>query len=200
MDSEEGRQHLMTQGLLLPGEWETMVAGDRHTTCFWWISLCAVRLYREGVYPAEFATRITLAISSIRAQANDLMSSLDRDKPIPYVAMCGLLVKMNVLIFTSWKGVQWSIWLHSIGQPVWGESRFWVDVLCLFMWNISYSALYDLGYVLHNPFEDRRVDVAHEVIFGGINKLSKELADGHLHLPPHLAKKAPLLADKAGLY
>jgi hypothetical protein len=61
-------------------------------------------------------------------------------------------------------------------------------VLVLFSWNVAYRSLYDLGYVLHNPFLNRRIDVAHESIFGGIRHLSVELAGGN-HLPPALRKE-----------
>ena len=60
----------------------------------------------------------------------------------------------------------------------------------LFAWNISYQGLYDLGYSLHNPFGDRRLDVAHEVIGGGIAKLSAAIARVDGHLPPHLTGAA----------
>ncbi|KAL1499372.1 hypothetical protein AB1Y20_011578 [Prymnesium parvum] len=41
MDSEEGRQYLLKAGLMEEGEWEAMVAGDRHTTV-----LCSARAPR----------------------------------------------------------------------------------------------------------------------------------------------------------
>lgn len=80
--------------------------------------------------------------------------------------------------------MDWAIWYHSMGERNFtSEPRFWVDVLVLLSWNISYASLYDLGYMLHNPFGNRRIDVAHEVIFNGIRKLSTELAIGNTHLP-----------------
>ena len=39
MDSEEGREHLLREGLIVPGEWEAMVPGDRHSTVLWWIQV-----------------------------------------------------------------------------------------------------------------------------------------------------------------
>lgn len=188
MDSDQGREFLERKGLMIDGEWEAMCNGDRHTTAFWWVSLACARLKTEGVIPVEYTVRLTAAISNLRGQANDLMSSLDRDKPIPYVAMCGLLVYLNVLIFSTYKAAQWSVWLHAIGSELFFEGRFYVDLFCMFFWNLSYVALYDLGSVLHNPFKDRRLDVAHEAIFGGVNDLSQELANGHKHLPPQLKK------------
>lgn len=144
-----------------------------------------VRLQKGGSIPIEYVAVTANHISNMRAQANDLMSSLDRDKPYPYVAICGLLVRMNVFIMSTWKGVQWAIWYYSFGEDLADQAKLWVDIIALFMWNLGYVGLYDLGYLLHNPFGGRRIDVAHEMIWGGIRHLSTELALGETHLPPH---------------
>jgi hypothetical protein len=123
--------------------------------------------------------------SKMRLQANDLMRGVYRDKPYPYIAICGLLVHMNVLIMSTWKGVQWAIWYFSFGDELPSQSKLWVDMFCLFMWNLGYVGLYNMGYLLHNPFGGRRIDVAHELISGGIRALAAELALGQAHLPPH---------------
>ena len=107
----------------------------------------------------KYVIMIINSISDMRAQANDLMSSLDRDKPFPYVAICGVLVQLNVFIFSTWKGVEWSIWLFSFGDDLVNQPKFWVDILVLLAWNISYMALYDLGYMLHNPFGNRYISL-----------------------------------------
>ena len=189
MDSEMGLQHLNRMSLLEPGEWEAMVPGDRHSTIFWWIQMELTRLQKEGIIPIEYVCVAANHISAMRAQANDLMSSLDRDKPFPYVALCGLLVEMNVFMFSTWKGAQWAVWYRAFGDDFHKQSKFWVDIIVLFLWNMGYVGLYDLGYFLHNPFGGRRVDVAHELIWGGIRTLSSELALGEVHLPPYALKK-----------
>lgn len=79
------------------------IAGDRHTTVFYWIATFTARLERAKLIPTDYVILICNAVSSMRAQANDLMSSLDRDSPFPYVALCGLLVKINIFIFSTWK-------------------------------------------------------------------------------------------------
>ena len=84
--------HFIIIVLLDKGEWAAMVNGDRHSTVFWWIAVRVQRLEAEGYLNIHYVVRITEAISDMRAQANDLMSSLDRDKPFPYVAICGFLV------------------------------------------------------------------------------------------------------------
>jgi hypothetical protein len=65
---------------------------------------------------------------------------------------------------SSWKGVEWATWHASLGSTLFQQPKWYVDFVALFAWNVSYKALYDLGYMLHNPFGDRRIDVAHEVI------------------------------------
>lgn len=185
MDSDEGRDHLLEQELVTAAEWERLVSGDRHSTVFYWIHLEATKLARAKVISDNFAVEISEGASKMRAQANDLMSSLDRDLPLPYTVLCGMLVQLNVLIMSTWKGVEWSIWLHSLGSAeLLDQGRFWVDIFVLLSWNVSYKALYDLNYVLQSPFGNRRIDVAHEVIFAGIRKLSTALANGVDNVPP----------------
>ena len=81
-----------------------------------------------------------------------------------------------MVIFSTWKGVEWSLWLHAFGDELPAQPHFWIDLIVLFAWNVSYKALYDLGYVLYNPFGERRLDVAHETIGGGIRRLAFEIA------------------------
>ena len=194
MDSDAGRDYLLSCGLLADGEWEVMVNGDRHSTVFWWIALKVEQLRRDGYLCVEYVVRLTASISSMRGQANDLMSSLNRDKPFPYTAICGFLVNCNLFLMTFWRSVEWAIWLRSFGGPeLFMASKMWIDILVLFSWNISYASLYELGYVLDNPFLDRRIDVAHETIFNGVRRLSSSLAEGTSFLPPHLQKVKKVL-------
>lgn len=73
-------------------------------------------------------------------------------------------MRRNVFIMSSWKGVEWAMWHASLNSALFSQPKWYVDIVALFAWNVSYKALYDLGYMLHNPFGDRRIDVAHEVI------------------------------------
>lgn len=170
------------------GEWDAMVTGDRHSTIFWWLQLRLVDLDRQNILKPHHLQIICMSVCKMRAMANDLMSSLDRDKPFPYTALCGLLVYINILIMSTWKGVTWSIWYFSYGPDLFRQPRIWVDMLVLLFWNISYAALYDLGYMLHNPFGPRRIDVAHETISSGIRTLSSSLAAAVAHIPMSLRK------------
>lgn len=184
MDTEEAKAYLLHQELLVDGEWEVMVKGDRHTSVFFWLQTKMMNLKMEGVLDPEAFIMIATSITSIRGQANDLMSSLDRDKPFTYTALCGVLVSINVVIMSTWRGVTWALWLYALGNELWSAPKIWIDILVLLTWNISYKGLYDVGYMLHNPFGNRRIDVAHETIFAGLRRLSVELGNGNPILPP----------------
>ena len=84
IDSDTGREHVANLKLLESGEWEAMVPGDRHSTVFFWINTELVRLQRAGVIEPHLVVGLAGGVAAMRAQANDLMSSLDRDK----VTMC----------------------------------------------------------------------------------------------------------------
>ena len=75
------------------------------------------------------------------SQANDLMSSLDRDKPFPYASLCATLVYINIVIMSTWKGVEWSVWLYNYGDDIVCQPIFWLDLLVLFSWNLSVAIL-----------------------------------------------------------
>ena len=38
---------------------------------------------------------------------------------------------------STWKGVEWAIWLHSFGDELTAQPKFWIDILVLFAWNVS---------------------------------------------------------------
>eukprot|EP00947_MAST-08B_sp_MAST-8B-sp1_P003693 g3693.t1 len=185
IDTNAGRDFLLSSGLLVEGEWDKLVNGDRHTTVYWWLNVELARLADQGIISEQRLQTLCGLIAAGRAQANDLMSSLDRDAPFPYTHLCGLLVGINLLIMSTWKGVEWALWLHAMGGAgLIASPKWWVDMVVLVSWNVSYKALYDVVYVLHNPFGSRRIDVAHEVIGGGIRRLSNALMAGNPSLPP----------------
>jgi hypothetical protein len=190
MDSDKGQEYLTKKGILHKGEWNAMVKGDRHTSCFYWMNKLVNELKAKGELEEGLATHIILEITESRAVANDLMSNVDRDQPFSYTALCGVLVKINVVIMSTWKGVEWSVWLHNFGYgELPNQPKFWVDMLVLFCWNVSYVAMYDLGYMLFNPFGNRRIDIPVETITSGLYKLSTTLIDENISLPPALSKK-----------
>eukprot|EP00439_Symbiodinium_sp_Y106_P012083 s1366_g1.t2 len=152
MDALETREFLESTKTLLPAEWNAMVAGDRHTTVIAWIQQKCVALQKDGVLLAQALPKISEDISSLRGKANDLMGCLEQDKPYAYSSLVGLLVNINLLIMCTWKGVEWSIWCRSFGDKLFEQPKFWLDVLVLVVWNMSYRALYDLTTTLHNPF------------------------------------------------
>ena len=192
MDSPQGRQYLEENGDLQPGEWDVLAPGDRHTAVLFWLQTLITELVHAEDLEGEMALKLCEDISSFRAKANDMMSSLNRDRPFPYVALCGLLVKLNVFIFSTWKAIEWSAWLKTFGYAglFGGQIRIWADFLVLFVWNVSYMGLYDLGYYLNNPFGNRRIDVPHEAISGGLHRLGKYCSKiNNEMLPPCLMKR-----------
>ena len=89
MDSEEGFEYLRKIGLVTAAEWSAMVPGDRHTSVLAWVQTICVGLRRQGILDKEESGVIADAVSGARAQANDLMSSLNRDLPLPYANLVG---------------------------------------------------------------------------------------------------------------
>ena len=186
MDSAPGKEYLEALSLLQPGEWDCMCPRDRHTTVIYWISTMIVGYQREGIISPDHSQTALDAVSNLRSYANDLMSSIHVDEPISYCALTGLLVKTNVFIFSTWKAVEWSVWIRSFGPDVLfnEQSRMVVDIFVLLAWNISYTALYDLSYMLNNPFGNRRIDLPHETIGAGLRNFANALTkEGH-KLPP----------------
>lgn len=92
IDSEDARTFLLDEGLLEEGEWEAMVPGDRHTSVFFWLQYHLARLADTRWLTEQRLVTLSDSIKNMRAQANDLMSSLDRDPPFPYANLCGILV------------------------------------------------------------------------------------------------------------
>ena len=180
MDSNDGRDYLESLQLLQPGEWDCMASGDRHTTVIFWIQSMLMNYVRNGLIPDDSAATVMEAVSLMRGNANDLMSTLFYDRPISYVALTGLLVKINVLIFSTWKAVEWACWMRTFGtQDIFvDQARIYVDIFVLLAWNVSYTALYDLGYMLHNPFGNRRIDIPHEVVSSSVHRFAERIVKG----------------------
>ena len=150
------------------------------------------------------------------------MSSLDRDAPFPYVSLIGVLVHINLFIFNTWKGMEWAVWYHAFGPAqLFAQPKLYADFLIgalntnnaqhpnnkkppniptppptVLAWNIMYRGLYDVCYVLHNPFGSRRIDVAHETIGAGLRRLSQSLMLGTPHLPPSMGAAQTTAAAK----
>ena len=117
-----------------------------------------------------------------------MLSALSTTQPYPYVALCGLLVKINVLIMSTWRGVEWSTWLYSSGSSLFSQPRLYIDILALLAWNLSYVALYDLGYMLNNPHGTRRIDLPHESISNSIYTMFNNLISDEYKMPSNMLK------------
>ena len=193
MDAEEAREYLTRESLLSEGEWQAMQPGDRHTTVLWWVSLEAKQLADAGEMSERGLAEISEAVLTMRANANDLMSSLDRDLPYPYASVVGALVNFVIFLQSSKLGLDARIRYMEDVPGEEGVRRFvpnssiWgLELFVLFTFNIALHGLYNIHTVLHNPFGPRHIDVAHEVIAGGIRKLMVGLMDANERLPPSM--------------
>jgi len=191
MDDEKGREYLKSLRLLKDGEWECMVNGDRHSTVWCWIQSQARGLTEEGIIQSEVAFQtICQAVTLSRDKANDMMSCIDRDQPSPYSLACALLVNMNIVFETLSKGFKWAIMLNEVGSlfTLYSLPATWFDIVGLLFYTMIFAMLYDLCFVLYNPFGPRTlIDIPHSVVGAGIRKLALECCA--LHLPPgHVLK------------
>jgi len=101
---------------------------------------------------------------------------------------------LNVLIFITYKDALWSTWLFQHGDNFLNQPVFWVDLTVTFAWNLSYASLYQLCYVVYNPFGDDKISVAHETIGGGLRKLADQLASATSCVPVELVQSAAAAA------
>jgi len=176
IESDEGKVYLLKLKLLQGDEWDAMVKGDRHTTVFYWIQMKAMKLTKNNVISQiEFQT-ICNAVTLLRDKANDLMSPIDRDQPSPYISLCGMLVNINLLLYSLSNGVDWAIWMHETEGGILREPRTYIQVFCLFLYTTIYAMLFDVCGLLYNPFGPREVDINHYEVSKGIRRLANELS------------------------
>ena len=183
IDTEEGRQLFESLGLVVDDEWDAMVAGDRHTTVWFWMQLKATKLTNEGKISELRLQTICNAVTLIRDRANDLMSALNWDEPPPYVSVIGILVNFNLMIFSAWKGIEWAVWFYDTNGRVWLSPKMYFEVFLLLSYNAIFAMLFDLSQTLYNPFGPRGIDLPHNVVGGGIRRLAKRLATGEDIIP-----------------
>ena len=75
-------------GLLLPGEWERLQPKERHTTCFYWISMQLKLLAAHGYISARELTHLHAALTNFRKESNDVMHRMEGDLPYPCASHC----------------------------------------------------------------------------------------------------------------
>jgi len=177
IDSIEGRDHLEFLGLLKDDEWDKLIEGDRHTTVWYWLQSKAADLRAEGVIEELRLMQFINITANMRDTANDLMSRLDRDHSIPYSAIVGSLINLNLWAYTAQKTVQWSIWTHGNAQ-IWLTPRMWFAVIFFICYTSLLAMLFDVSHTLYNPFGWRELDIPHNIIGGGIRNLAKKVALG----------------------
>lgn len=191
MDSAEGRASLERLGLLETGEWDAMVPGDRHTTVFCWIQSMVVALRRRGILLESEVHLIGQGVGAARSQANDLMSSLNRDLPLPYVNLVAWLVQFAMLLNSINNGVRMSGYSDT-GAKV-------SAALSTFLYSAAFRGLLNVHRLLHNPFIDRLIDVAHEpIVNGGLATLARSLMADESYLPPAWSASSSSALDAQG--
>jgi len=182
IDSQSGKIHLEELGLLVGDEWDKMVAGDRHTTVWYWIQQKAMHLADQGIIKSEHRLQLLCqAVRVMRDRANDLMSCTDRDIPNGYSFVVGFLINLNLISRSLFKGVQWSTWFfESSGKVYLTSPAMWTDLILNAAIFISYIMLYEIAMTLYNPFMERPEtdDVPHKAISAGIRNLGNSLGEG----------------------
>ena len=112
MDDTSVAEYLSQEDYLVGDEWDLMVAGDRHTTVLYWIATQTQLMHASNTDIGY--TRILDGVTEMRSAANDLMSAISTENPFAYTVLCGFLVKMNIFIFTTWKGLLLSLLFFDI--------------------------------------------------------------------------------------
>jgi hypothetical protein len=191
IDTIEGCRYLESLNLLVEDEWKTMVPGDRHTTVWYWIQQKAVNLTEENIISSELRLQtICTAVTLMRDRANDLMSCIDRDQPIAYTFVVGLLVNLNLVILSLRKGIQWAIWFYDTKGMIWATPKMYTDLMVTISYTIIFAMLYDISRVLYNPFGSRdELDIPHDMVGGGIRNLAKRLGDAKRCRPSTMSEK-----------
>ena len=189
IDTPAGREHLLRNGLVNAGEWDAMVHGDRHTSVLCWILSTVTELARVGKISEVGRSDIAGGVSAMRAQANDLMSSLDRDLPFPYASIMSVIIHLVLFIQATFTAFACSdsrtghVETDADGspRPVWYMWCFQLG--CFFVLAMLYDSLLNVQHTLHNPFGSRTIDVAHDTIASGIRRLGTALMEGTSHAP-----------------
>jgi len=98
-DAEATRAYLETEaGLLQPGEWAALAAGQRSTSVFFWLSVkLKILVEKELITPVDFALLVS-STTAMRQAAHDLMQKLVLDLPYSYASIMGFLVHAVVFI------------------------------------------------------------------------------------------------------
>ena len=177
LDSLRGRSHLEALGLLAPDEWDGMVPGDRHTSVLCWVHALCVDLSRRGLLSDTELKVLLDGVSAARAQANDLMSCLSRDLPMPYTNQVAWLVRLAVLLQTVAHGLQICA-MDDASCKVYAA-------IGVFLYAFFFLSFLGMHRVLHNPFLERLIDVGHEPIANeGLARLAESLMRDTAYLPP----------------
>jgi len=181
MNTAEGRAYLERTNLLKDGEWEAMCQTSRNTSVSYWILMKAVKLRNEGVLSEDDLTCIHHEVANLRGKNQDLLESIFRDLPLPYVIVTACLVNFFLVVYTSYKGVQWAVLYYDTGVGIWTNPRWYFEVLLLTAFNALLAFLFDISNVLHNPFLNRKgIDIPHAVSSNNLRQYVKYCFKGAL--------------------
>tara|TARA_B110001452_G_scaffold95884_1_gene79263 strand:+ start:410 stop:775 length:366 start_codon:yes stop_codon:yes gene_type:complete len=96
---------------------------------------------------------------------------------MPYTNLVAWLVRLAVLLQTVVHGLQVRA-LDDTASKVWAAAG-------IFLYAFFFFSFLGMHRVLHNPFLERLIDVAHEPIVNeGLKSLADGLMRGHAFLPP----------------
>mgnify|MGYP006936523656 FL=1 len=119
------------------------------------------------------------------------MSSLNRDLPLPYVNLVAWLVQFAMLLNSISNGVRMSGYSDT-GAKV-------SAALSTFLYSAAFRGLLNVHRLLHNPFIDRLIDVAHEpIVNGGLATLARSLMADESYLPPAWSASSSSALDAQG--
>ena len=186
MDAESAKEFLLLNNFAIEGEWEAMLPGDRHTSVIFWIMTYLKQLQREKYMNENDLNALENVITNLRSQANDLMSSLNRDVPFAYSQAVIFLVYINVFFLCGNDALVLSTHDGGAAPPAaWVFQLFCNLALCT-----CYGALVEVSAILNNPFGPRMIDAPHETISDGLRKVANDLlGDSTKFMPQYLKQK-----------
>lgn len=189
VDSNEGENYLKLSRLIDGNEWESLVNGDRHTTVWYWIQTKAKQLKDQGHMDAFELQTVCNAVTLSRDKANDLMSCIDRDQPIPYIFACASLINLNLFLHSTAMGFLWSTWMNDAGGlDVFTEPRLYCAVIILYMYTSIFAMLFDICTLLYNPFGCKDYHVPHGIVGHGIRNFAISVSKEGGSIPETLNK------------
>lgn len=164
-DSSVTKGRLLQSGVLMEGEWQHMIPGDRHTTVFYWMTSSLNRLYiRTNVIHKDAMKHVYGSVLKLQVESADLMSCVDHDLPYPYVHLVHFIVKALLIFNMCSMAISYRLTLNAHGDNSELAGAIVIVVANSFFFNFLYQGIVDLHATLTNPFGHRRLDINHSVL------------------------------------